>query len=141
MGRKMAKEKITVSIAGIKMNLITSNTEEVKRMASSLDATVRRRMKRVGDKLELALLMLVMEQTEALKKNTALIHSQQEQIFALTNKNSALLGEAPESAPIVEAENAIMLENQRLCKRIDELTDELSQLRAQNAASKKADNA
>ena len=125
----MAKEKITVSIAGIKMNLITSNTDEVTRMASSLDTTVRRRMQRVGGKLDLALLMLVMEQTEALKKNATLIHSQQEQIFALTNKNSALLGEAPESAPIEMTENAIMLENQKLRRRIDELTDEIAILR------------
>lgn len=125
----MAKEKITVSIAGIKMNLITSNTDEVTRMASSLDTTVRRRMQRVGGKLDLALLMLVMEQTEALKKNATLIHSQQEQIFALTNKNSALLGEAPESAPIEMTENAIMLENQKLRRRIDELTDEIAELR------------
>lgn len=126
----MAKEKITVSIAGIKMNLITSNSDEVIRMANSLDATVSRRMAKVGGKVELALLMLVMEQSEALKKNVSLIHAQQEQIFALTNKNSALLGEAPESAPIVEAENALMVENQRLRRRIDELTDELAMLKA-----------
>ena len=127
----MAKEKITVSIAGIKMNLITSNSDEVIRMANSLDATVSRRMARVGGKVELALLMLVMEQSEALKKNVSLIHSQQEQIFALTNKNSALQGEAPESAPIIEAENALMLENQRLRRRIDELTDELAAVKAE----------
>ena len=125
----MAKEKITVSIAGLKMNLITSNSDEVIRMANSLDATVRSRMARVGDKVELALLMLVMEQCEALKKNASLIHSQQDQIFALANKNSALLGEAPDSAPIEEAENALMLENQRLRRRIDELTDEITALK------------
>ncbi len=125
----MAKEKITVSIAGIKMNLITSNAEEVTRMAGSLDTAVRRKMQKVGGKLEHALLMLVMEQTEALKKNTALIHSQQEQIFSLTNKNSALLGEAPESAPVIEAENAIMLENEKLTRRIEELNDEIIMLK------------
>ena len=124
----MAKEKITVSIAGIKMNLLTSSGDEVTRMANSLDTTVRRRMKKVGGRVELALLMVVMEQTEALKKNIALIHAQQEQIFALTNKNSALLGEAPESAPIEYTENALMLENERLRRRIDELTDEISVL-------------
>ena len=126
----MPKEKITVSIAGIKMNLITSNAGEVIRMANSLDTTVRRKMQKTGGKLDYALLMLVMEQTEALKKNVTLIHGQQEQIFALTNKNSALLGEAPESAPIIETENAIMLENERLRRRVDELTDEISLLRA-----------
>lgn len=125
----MAKEKITVNIAGIKMNLITANPQEVTRMASSLDTTVRKKMQRVGGRLDHALLMLVMEQTEALKKNTALIHSQQEQIFALANKNSALLGEAPESAPVDKTENAIWLENERLKARIDELTDQITQLR------------
>ena len=125
----MQREKIVVNVAGIKMNLITSNPQEVTRMASSLDTTVRKKMQRVGGRLEHALLMLVMEQTEALKKNTALIHSQQEQIFALANKNSALLGEAPESAPIENAENAILLENERLMRRIDELTDQISHLK------------
>ena len=125
----MVKEKITVNIAGIRMNLITSNPEEVTRMASSLDTSVRRKMQRVGGRLEHALLMLVMEQTEALKKNTELIHGQQEQIFALTNKNGALLGEAPESAPIDETENAIWLENERLKAKIDELADEITLLK------------
>ena len=72
--------------------------------------------------------MLVMEQAEALKRNVALIHSQQEQIFALANRNSALLGEAPESAPIERTENALMSENRRLRLLIDELNDELIRL-------------
>lgn len=126
----MPREKITVNIAGIKMNLITSSGDEVARMASSLDTVVRRRMKKVGDKVETALLMLVMEQAETLKKNASLIHSQQEQIFALTNKNSALLGEAPDSAPITVTENAILAENERLRRRNEELLDEISALRA-----------
>ena len=126
----MPREKITVNIAGIKLNLITSSGDEVARMASSLDTVVRRRMKKVGDKVEMALLMLVMEQAETLKKNASLIHSQQEQIFALTNKNSALLGEAPESAPIIITENAILTENERLRRRNEELLDEISVLRA-----------
>ncbi len=125
----MQKEKIAVSIAGIKMNLITSNPEEVSRMASSLDTAVRRKMQKVGGKVEHALLMLVMEQTESLKKNVTLIHGQQEQIFTLTNKNSSLLGEAPESAPIMETENALMVENTRLARKIDELSDEITALR------------
>ena len=126
----MPREKITVNIAGIKMNLITSSGDEVARMASSLDTVVRRRMKKVGDKVETALLMLVMEQAETLKKNASLIHSQQEQIFALTNKNSALLGEAPDSAPITVTENASLAENERLRRRNEELLDEISVLRA-----------
>lgn len=124
----MSREKITVNIADIKMNLITSSGDEVARMASSLDAVIRRRMKKVGDR-DTALLMLVMEQAETLKKNAALIHAQQEQIFALTNKNSALLGEAPDSAPIAAAENAILAENERLRRRNDELSDEIVALR------------
>lgn len=126
----MQREKIVVNVAGIKMNLITSNPQEVTRMASSLDTTVRKKMQRVGGRLEHALLMLVMEQTEALKKNATLIHSQQEQIFNLTNKNSALLGEAPESAPIENTENAILLENERLLRKIDELTDQITYLKS-----------
>ncbi len=125
----MQKKKITVSIAGIKMNLITANVDEVSRMASSLDTAVRRKMQKTGGKLEYALLMLAMEQAESLKKNVTLIHSQQEQIFSLMNKNSSLSGEAPESAPIIETENALMLENERLRKRLDELTDEIADLR------------
>ena len=124
----MPKEKITVNIAGIKMNLITSNPSEVARMASSIDTSVRKKMQRVG-RLEHALLMLVMEQTEALKKNATLIHSQQEQIFNLTNKNSSLLGEAPERAPIVNTENAILIENERLKARNDDLGDEIARLK------------
>lgn len=124
----MSREKITVNIADIKMNLITSSGDEVARMASSLDTVIRRRMKKVGDR-DTALLMLVMEQAETLKKNAALIHAQQEQIFALTNKNSALLGEAPESAPIAAAENALLAENERLRRRNDELSDEIVALR------------
>ena len=125
----MAREKITVNIAGLKMNLITSSGEEVMRMAASLDSTVRAKMKRVGDRVDQALLMLVMEQAETLKKNAALIHSQQEQIFALTNKNSALLGESADSALVTETENTVMAENTRLRRKIDELSDEIAMMR------------
>ncbi len=126
----MAKEKITVSIADIKMNLLTSSSEEVKRMAASLDTEVRKNMHNVGGRVDLALLITVMEQAESLKKNAELIHNQQQQIFALTNKNSALLGEAPESAPIEQTENAILLENYRLQKKIEALSDEINRLKA-----------
>lgn len=134
----MQKKKITVEIAGIKMNLITANVDEVTRMASSLDTAVRRKMQKTGGRLEHALLMLTMEQTEALKKNVTLIHSQQERIFSLTNKNSSLLGEAPESAPVIETENTIMLENERLRRRLDELTDEIAYLRSALADKEEA---
>lgn len=126
----MAKEKITVSIADIKITLTTSSSEEVRRMATSLDAEVRRNMQHVNGHVDLALIMTVMNQADSLKKNAALIHSQQDQIFALTNKNSALLGEAPESAPIAQTENAIKMENHRLQQKIEELSDEIARLRA-----------
>ena len=126
----MAKEKITVSIADININLLTSSSEEVRRMAASLDTEVRKNMKHVSGRVDLALLITVMEQAESLKKNAELIHSQQQQIFALTNKNSSLLGEAPESAPIEQTENAILLENYRLQKKIEAMSDEINRLKA-----------
>jgi len=86
-------------------------------------------MQHVGGRVDIALIMTVMMQAENLKKNAELIHSQQDQIFALTNKNSALLGEAPESAPIEKTENAIMMENHRLQQKIEELSDEIYRLR------------
>ncbi|MBE6609156.1 MAG: hypothetical protein E7634_00630 [Ruminococcaceae bacterium] len=125
----MAKESITVSIADINVNLKTSSSEEVRRMAAALDAEVRKNMQHVGGRVDIALIMTVMMQAENLKKNAELIHSQQDQIFALTNKNSALLGEAPESAPIEKTENAIMMENHRLQQKIEELSDEIYRLR------------
>ena len=126
----MAKEKLIVNIAGVKMKLFTSNSDEVMRMASSLDTTIRKRMEQTGGMLDLAMLSLILEQAESLKKNAALIHSQQEQIFSLVSKNGALLGEAPESAPLAEMESAVMLENQKLRRRIDELTDDITALTA-----------
>ncbi len=125
----MPKEKITVTIAGIKTTLITSDSQAVRRLASSIDASVSRNLKRAGNRTDAALLMTVMEQAESLKKNASLIRSQQEQIFALTQKNSMLLGEAAESAPIEFTENALMLENARLARKNEELTDEITRLK------------
>lgn len=125
----MEKDKISVTIAGIKMKLRTSSPEEVMRMANSIDADVRKKLPYVNNIIDHALLMMVMEQAEELKRNTELIHRQQEQIFALTKKNSALLGEAPESAPISIVENAVMEENYNLQKKIDRLTDEIARLK------------
>jgi hypothetical protein len=126
----MAKESLIVTIAGIKAKLFTSNPEEVTRMASSLDTTIRKYTASAGGAQDRAMLMLILQQAEQLKKNAELIHSQQEQIFSLVSKNGALLGEAPESAPVIEAENALLLENSRLRRRIDELTDEIAALSA-----------
>ena len=126
----VAKEQITVSIADINIILNTSSSDEVRRMAATLDAEIRRNMQQFKGNVELALLMTVMMQAENLKKNVELIHSQQDQIFALTNKISAILGEAPESAPIAQTENAIKMENHRLQQKIEELSDEVYRLRA-----------
>ena len=41
----MPREKITVDIAGVKLNLITSSGKEVMRMANSLEASVRKKKK------------------------------------------------------------------------------------------------
>ena len=125
----MAKEQITVSIADINITLKTSSSDEVRRMAAALDAEIRKNKQQLGGNTELALLMTVMMQAENLKKNVELIHNQQDQIFALTNKISAILGEAPESAPISQTENAIKLENNRLHQKIEELSDEVYRLR------------
>ncbi len=132
----MPKEKITVDIAGVKLNLITSSGREVMRMANSLDASVRRKMKKTSGMSDVALVLLLLEQTEALKKNTALIHSQQEQIFSLTVKNSALLGEMPECAPIKKAENALLAENEKLREEIDRLCDEITRLKESTGSGK-----
>ncbi len=125
----MAKEKVTVSIAGIKANLLSGDAETVKRMASALDASVNRKLKYVGDHPDVALLVVAMEQSESLRKNADLIHNQQEQIFALTTRISAMTESAEEIPPIESTENAIMAENKRLLRRIDELCDELEQLK------------
>jgi len=125
----MAREKITVTVAGIKMTLSTADKETVIRMANTLDATVQRKMPYAGNRPEIALLMVAMEQSDSLKRNAALIHRQQEQIFALTTRNAALLGEAAESAPIEETENVILAENLRLIKKNEELADEIERLK------------
>lgn len=126
----MAREKITVTVAGIKMTLSTADKETVIRMANTLDATVQRKMPYSGNRPEIALLMVAMEQADSLKRNASLIHRQQEQIFALTTRNAALLGEAAESAPIKETENVIFAENLRLIKKTEELADEIERLKA-----------
>ncbi len=128
----MAKEKITVSVAGIKANLISGDAEAVKRMASGIDASVQKKMKYVGDHPDVALLVVSMEQADSLRKNAELIHNQQEQIFALTSKLGSILGESEESAPIQETENALMAENRRLTRKVEELSDEINRLKNAN---------
>ncbi len=125
----MAKEKITVSVAGIKANLISADPEAVKRMASSIDASVQRKLRYVGDHPEVALLVVTMEQADSLRKNSELIHNQQEQIFALTSKLSSIMDGSEEAAPIEQTENAIMTENRRLTRKVEELSDEIDRLK------------
>jgi len=126
----MAREKINVTVAGIKMTLSTADKETVTRMANTLDASVQRKMPQAGGRPDVALLLLAMEQADSLKRNAALIHRQQEQIFALTTRNAALLGEAAESAPIEETESVIFAENLRLIRKNEELADEIERLKA-----------
>ena len=126
----MAREKINVTVAGIKMTLSTADKETVTRMAHTLDASVQRKMPQAGGRPDVALLLLAMEQADSLKRNAALIHRQQEQIFALTTRNAALLGEAAESAPIEETESVIFAENLRLIKKNEELADEIERLKS-----------
>ena len=126
----MAKEKISVTVAGIKMTLSTADKETVTRMANTLDASVQRKLPYAGGRPDIALLMLAMEQADSLKRNADLIHRQQEQIFALTTHNAAILGEAAESAPIEETESVILAENMRLIKKNEELADEIERLKS-----------
>ncbi len=126
----MSREKVTVTVAGIKMTLSTADKETVVRMANTLDATVQRKLPYASGRPDVALLMVAMEQSDNLKRNAELIHRQQEQIFALTTRNSALLGEAAESAPIKETENIIFAENLRLIRKNEELADEIERLKS-----------
>ena len=127
---KVLKEKVTVTVADVKMNLLTADPEAVQRMATSLDARVTRLVKRAKCTKGEALVMLIMEQADSQAKSAELIHSQQEQIFALMSRNAALLGHAEESAPYGEVpESALLRENARLRQKNEELLDELLALR------------
>lgn len=126
----MARETIHVTVAGIKLTLSTADKDTVTRMANTLDASVQRKMAAAKNRPDVALLMLAMEQADNLKRNAALIHRQQEQIFALTTRNAALLGESAESAPIAETESVIYAENMRLIRKNEELADEIERLKA-----------
>ena len=121
----MPKEKITVDIAGVKLNLITSSGREVMRMANSLDASVRRKMKKTSGMSDVALVLLLLEQTEALKKNTALIHSQQEQIFSLYGeKQRSSRRDAGMRSDKKSRKTPCWRENEKLREEIDRLCDE-----------------
>ena len=125
----MPKEKITVTVAGVKMNLVTANAHEVRRLAASLDARINRLCKRARCSKNEALVMLTMEQADGQKKSVELIHSQQEQIFTLLAKNASLMGNAEESALYEPPENAILRENAALQQKNRELLDEILDLK------------
>ncbi|MBR2460995.1 MAG: hypothetical protein IKB34_07185 [Clostridia bacterium] len=127
----MAKERITVTVADVKMNLSTADPDTVKRMAASLNARIKKLSARARCTKNEALLLLIMEQAEAQKKTAELIHAQQEQIFSLLAKNASLMGQADESAPYVLHENALLRENIALQRQVKELLDEIIELREQ----------
>lgn len=125
----MAREKITVTLAGVKMNLITADKDSVIRMVTSLDESVRKIMGKTSCSPENALVMLAMEQSESLKKNADLIRGQQIQIYSLLQRNAALSGEADEAAPLEDTENFLLSENERLRAKNNELLDQIASLR------------
>ena len=127
----MSKERVTVSIADVKMNLLTADPHTVSRLAESLNARVSRLCEYTKCSKDKALVMLIMEQADSQKKSSQLIRSQQEQIFALLGKNSALMGQAAESALYEPPENALLREIAVLERKNEELLDEMVELRKQ----------
>ena len=118
----MAKERITVSIADLKMNLLTAEPEAVRKMTASLDARITRLAKRAGGSKNIGLVMLVMEMAESQKRSAELIHAQQEQIFALLQKNAALSGGEVDEEHYELLENTLQAEIDSLHSKIDDLT-------------------
>lgn len=125
----MAKERVTVNIANVRMKLLTGDPAAVERMAASLNSRIDRLAGRAGCSKNDALVMLIMEQADSQQKSAELIHSQQEQIFELLAQNAALMGNVAESAPRVPAENALLRENAVLRQKNQALLDELSLLK------------
>lgn len=126
----MAKERITVSIADLKMNLFTANADATRRMAASLDARISRLSNAARCPKSNALVMLIMEQAEGQKRSSEIIRNQQEQIFSLLQKNAMLSGGELDEEVYEELENSLMAENASLRRKIDELIDELAELKA-----------
>ena len=126
----MTKERITVSIAELKMNLVTANADATRRMAASLDARISRLANAAHCPKNNALVMLIMEQAEGQKRSAELIRGQQEQIFSLLQKNAMLSGGEVDEEIYEELESTLMAENAALRRKIDELIDELTELKA-----------
>ena len=125
----MAKERITVSIADLKMNLVTADPDVVRKMAASLDSRITRLSKRARCSKNEALAMLIMEQADGQKRSSEMIRAQQEQIFDLLQKNAALSGGEMNAELYEPLENAFIAENAALRRKIDELVDELAELK------------
>lgn len=125
----MGSERVTVNIADVKMNLRTADPEAVKRMAESINTRINVICKRTGCAKSDALVRIILEQTEMQKRYSELIHAQQEQIFELVAKNSAMSGQGEEIAPYELTESALMSEIAQLKKKNLELLDELVALR------------
>ena len=125
----MANERIIVSIAGMKMSLYTADPDAVRKLTASLDARINRLAKRAGGSKNIALIMLVMEMAESQKRSAELIHAQQEQIFALLQKNAALSDGEVDTEHLEILENSLQAEIDALNAKNDELIDLIAELK------------
>ncbi len=125
----MPRERVTLSVAGIKATILTADAQALLRIASSIDADARRKLKYVEGRADVALLLVALEQAESLRRNASVIHDQQKRVFELSVRNASLLGEADECAPVEEIENTLMSENRMLRQEIEALNEELARLR------------
>ena len=129
MNIEMAKERITVSIADLKMNLLTADADAVRKMTASLDARISRLAKRAGGSKNVALVLLVMEMAESQKRSAELIHAQQEQIFALLQKNAVLSGGEVDMEHYEILENSLQAEIDALNAKNNELIELIAELK------------
>lgn len=129
----MAKEKVAIQIAGIKTVLLSGSPENLVRMANSINSAVNSKLKYVGDREDIALMLVALEQAESLRRNAELIRNQQETVFELATRNSQLIGNEDELGPTKDVENTLIAENKRLSLRIDELLDEIEALKTQSS--------
>ena len=123
--------RVTVEIADLKMKLMTAEPEAVLKMAASLDARITKLAQHARCPKENALVMLIMEQAEGQKRSAELIRGQQEQIFELLKKNAALSGGEFDGEIYGALQENLLDENEALMRKIDELVEELAELKAQ----------
>ena len=128
----MANERITVSIAGMKMSLYTADPEAVRKLTASLDARIKRlTTTRTAGSIPAALVLLVLEMAESQKRSAELIHAQQEQIFALLQKNAALSDGEVDTEHLEILENSLQAEIDALNAKNDELIELIAELKDQ----------